>query len=162
MKINSRLFMIAAVAGLLASASAGAADRPLPDFAVTASDAATVSSAELGDGNHWLLIYMRPDCAPCDEVAYLWTEGDAPAPPSRVRVIVGAASPATLARVQASYPMLNGATWYADANGTILFTGTFSDLTHRPTQTVKVQASLTGRNTSYGYPANVCQQTPAG
>jgi len=37
-----------------------------------------------------------------------------------------------------------------------------SDLTHRPTQTVKVQASLTGRNTSYGYPANVCQQTPAG
>src|SRR5512132_3017118 len=34
-----------------------------------------------------------------------------------------------------------------------------SDLAHRPTQTVKVQASLTGRNTSYGYPANVCQQT---
>jgi prepilin-type N-terminal cleavage/methylation domain-containing protein len=37
-----------------------------------------------------------------------------------------------------------------------------SDLAHRPTQTVKVQASLTGRNTSYGYPANVCQQTPSG
>ena len=117
MKINSRLFMIAAVAGLLAPASGGAADRPLPDFAVSSPDTGTVSSAELGDGNHWLLIYMRPDCAPCDEVAYLWTEGDAPAPPSRVRVIVGAASPATLARVRASYPMLNGATWYADANG---------------------------------------------
>jgi type II secretory pathway pseudopilin PulG len=37
-----------------------------------------------------------------------------------------------------------------------------SDLAHRPTQTVLVQASLTGRNTSYGYPANVCQQTPSG
>jgi type II secretory pathway pseudopilin PulG len=37
-----------------------------------------------------------------------------------------------------------------------------ADLTHRPTQTVRVQASLTGRNTSYGYPANVCQQTPSG
>ena len=117
MKITSRLFMIAAVAGLLTSASAGAADRPLPEFAVSSSDAATVSSAELGDGNHWLLVYVRPDCAPCDAVAYLWAEEDAPAPPARVRVIVGTASPATLARVQASYPMLNGATWYADANG---------------------------------------------
>ncbi len=37
-----------------------------------------------------------------------------------------------------------------------------SDLADRPTQTARVQASLTGRNTSYGYPANVCQQTPAG
>jgi prepilin-type N-terminal cleavage/methylation domain-containing protein len=36
------------------------------------------------------------------------------------------------------------------------------DLVHRPTQTVRVQASLTGRNTSYGYPANVCQVTPGG
>jgi prepilin-type N-terminal cleavage/methylation domain-containing protein len=32
----------------------------------------------------------------------------------------------------------------------------------RPTQTVTVQASLTGRNTSYGYPANVCQTAPSG
>lgn len=116
MKTTIRLFMIAAVAGLLVPASAGAADRPLPDFAVT-SDSGTVSSAELGDGNHWLLFYMRPDCAPCDAVAYLWTDGDAPAPAARVRVIVGGASPATLARVRASYPMLNGATWFADANG---------------------------------------------
>jgi prepilin-type N-terminal cleavage/methylation domain-containing protein len=37
-----------------------------------------------------------------------------------------------------------------------------SNLAHREGQTAKVQASLTGRNTSYGYPANVCQQTPAG
>ncbi|HXR41040.1 MAG TPA: hypothetical protein VN738_01465, partial [Acidothermaceae bacterium] len=61
--------MIAAVAGLLAPASAGAADRPLPDFAVSSPDTGTVSSAALGDGNPWLLIYMRPDCAPCDEMA---------------------------------------------------------------------------------------------
>ena len=116
MNITSRLIIVA-VAGLLAPAPAGAVDRPLPDFAVSSPDAGRVSSAELGDTNHWLLIYMRPDCAPCDAVAYLWTDGDAPAPAARVRVIVGGASPATLARVQAGYPMLNGATWYADANG---------------------------------------------
>ncbi len=37
-----------------------------------------------------------------------------------------------------------------------------SDLAHSPSQTVKIQAALTGRNTSYGYPANICQVTPSG
>jgi prepilin-type N-terminal cleavage/methylation domain-containing protein len=37
-----------------------------------------------------------------------------------------------------------------------------NDLTHRATQTVRVASSLTGRNTSYGYPTNVCQTTPSG
>jgi prepilin-type N-terminal cleavage/methylation domain-containing protein len=35
------------------------------------------------------------------------------------------------------------------------------DLTHRPGQTVRVRASLTGRNTSYDYPLNVCSTVPA-
>lgn len=35
------------------------------------------------------------------------------------------------------------------------------DLANRPGQTVRVQASLTGRNTSYDYPVNVCAQVPA-
>jgi len=116
MKNISRLFTIAAVAGLLARPAA-AADKLLPDFDVTSADAATVSSAALADGRHWLLIYVRPDCAPCDAVAHLWTEGDAPAPPARLRVIVGAASPETLREMQARYPLLNGAAWYADSTG---------------------------------------------
>ena len=37
-----------------------------------------------------------------------------------------------------------------------------SNLSKHATQTVKVQAALTGRNTSYGYPANVCLATPSG
>jgi prepilin-type N-terminal cleavage/methylation domain-containing protein len=37
-----------------------------------------------------------------------------------------------------------------------------NDLTNRATQTVRVASSLTGRNTSYGYPTNVCLTTPSG
>lgn len=37
-----------------------------------------------------------------------------------------------------------------------------ADLTNRPTQTVRVQAALTGRNTSYGFPTAVCNTTPSG
>ena len=37
-----------------------------------------------------------------------------------------------------------------------------SNLAKHATQTAKIQAALTGRNTSYGYPANVCQVTPSG
>ncbi len=35
------------------------------------------------------------------------------------------------------------------------------DLANRPGQTVRVEASLTGRNTSYNYPTNVCSTVPA-
>lgn len=34
------------------------------------------------------------------------------------------------------------------------------NLTGRPGQTVRIRASLTGRNTSYDYPTNVCSVTP--
>lgn len=34
------------------------------------------------------------------------------------------------------------------------------DLAGRPSQTVRLSTSITGRNTSYGYPVNVCAQLP--
>jgi len=35
-----------------------------------------------------------------------------------------------------------------------------SDLTNQPTRTATIEASLTGRNTSFGYPQDVCSATP--
>ena len=37
-----------------------------------------------------------------------------------------------------------------------------SDYSHHPTQTETLQAALTGRNTSYGFPSNVCSTVPSG
>jgi prepilin-type N-terminal cleavage/methylation domain-containing protein len=34
------------------------------------------------------------------------------------------------------------------------------DFKNRPSQTIEIQESLTGRNTSYGYPVSVCGTTP--
>jgi prepilin-type N-terminal cleavage/methylation domain-containing protein len=36
-----------------------------------------------------------------------------------------------------------------------------SDLTNQPTRTATIKASLTGRNTSFGYPQDVCSVTPS-
>lgn len=36
-----------------------------------------------------------------------------------------------------------------------------ADLTHSPTQTVRLNAAITGRNTSYGYPVSVCSTLPS-
>jgi prepilin-type N-terminal cleavage/methylation domain-containing protein len=36
-----------------------------------------------------------------------------------------------------------------------------NDLANRPNETVKIQSSLTGRNTSYGFPISVCNSEPA-
>jgi prepilin-type N-terminal cleavage/methylation domain-containing protein len=35
------------------------------------------------------------------------------------------------------------------------------DHAHHPEDTVRIESSITGRNTSYGFPANVCSETPA-
>jgi len=35
------------------------------------------------------------------------------------------------------------------------------NLNSKPAQTVQIETSSTGRNTSYGFPQTVCQQTPA-
>jgi prepilin-type N-terminal cleavage/methylation domain-containing protein len=34
------------------------------------------------------------------------------------------------------------------------------DYAHHPEDTVRIESSITGRNTSYGFPANVCSDTP--
>ena len=34
------------------------------------------------------------------------------------------------------------------------------DAVGHPTQTVRIQQSLTGRNTSYGFPQDVCEELP--
>jgi prepilin-type N-terminal cleavage/methylation domain-containing protein len=36
-----------------------------------------------------------------------------------------------------------------------------ADLAHGPTQTVRLNAALTGRNTSYGYPVSICSTLPS-
>jgi type II secretory pathway pseudopilin PulG len=64
-------------------------------------------------------------------------------------------SPATVAFVLDPDPLKGGRTI------NVVYAAN-ADLEHHPTQTAKVQASLTGRNTSYGYPGNVCQSTPTG
>lgn len=35
------------------------------------------------------------------------------------------------------------------------------DHVHHPEDTVRIESSITGRNTSYGFPASVCSETPA-
>jgi len=111
-----RLLTIVAIVGMLAP-RAGAVDRSVPEFDVTGADGAAVSSTALGDENNWLMIYIRPACAPCEGVVNLWNDDDPPAAPSRVRVIVGGATADLLPQIQAQYPMLGGAAWYADPAG---------------------------------------------
>jgi type II secretory pathway pseudopilin PulG len=64
-------------------------------------------------------------------------------------------SPATVAFILDPDPLKGGRTL------NVVYAAN-ADLEHHPTQTARVQASLTGRNTSYGYPGNVCQSTPTG
>jgi hypothetical protein len=93
-----------------------AADRvPLGDFALTALDGRTVQSSQLATADKWLLIYVKPNCRPCEELLRHFQIENPPADYARkVIVIVGGASPEELSRMAERTPWLPAESWYAD------------------------------------------------
>ena len=67
-------FFVAIACAIGALAVAIAIEKPvraaepmhLPDFDLTAVDGRTVRSQDLERGGKWLLIYVQPNCRPCD------------------------------------------------------------------------------------------------
>jgi hypothetical protein len=107
-----------AIAGLaLCAAIAGAIERkPLPSFALTALDGSAVGSADLPRNGEWLLIYVRPACAPCDTLLRAIDQAEAPIVAPRTVVVIGGVDAAAAVRLAGGFTSLNGAAWYADAN----------------------------------------------
>jgi hypothetical protein len=116
MTISSRTRAIAAVAGLalLLSPSLSATERkPLPQFSVLSLSDQFVDSSTFVLQRNWLMLLVRPDCAPCDRLlAAIPREFEGW--PSRVVVIVIDADLAATAAYAARFPDLSGARWYAD------------------------------------------------
>ena len=122
MSMQTGILRWSAVVALAVLASAGApaaADRVLPPFTVVDAAGAAVPSADLAQGNNWILIYTRVACGPCVELLNVLKADDPPAWRARVRVVVGGAAPEGLAAMPQQFPQLTGASWYADADGSV-------------------------------------------
>jgi hypothetical protein len=112
----------AAIAALLvigAYASVAAIEkRAIPPFSVTRSDGTAVDSAQLTAETQYVLLYLRPDCRPCDRLLALVKSANAPQLASRMVVVVNGDMNAGAKYIGRQIPAEAGlVTWYADTDG---------------------------------------------
>ena len=92
--------------------------KPLPAFMLTALDGSPVSSADVIRTGEWLLVSIRPACAPCDTLLRTTINAAAaPGVPAHTVVVIGGVDPATATRLAGGFADLTGIAWYADPAG---------------------------------------------
>jgi len=89
--------------------------KPLPTFTLTTLDDQRVSSQTLVRTGNWLLVTVRPACAPCDTL--LRTIDPATAMPAHTAVVIVGVDVATAARLANGFSDVAGITWYVDPGG---------------------------------------------
>jgi hypothetical protein len=91
---------------------------PLPDVPLAGRNGAAVpGAAAFPSTGRWLLVIVRPNCAPCDALLAR-IQGDAwsPAIP-RLVIVTSGANAAEAHRLATANPALDAAAWYADEAG---------------------------------------------
>jgi hypothetical protein len=88
----------------------------LPAFAVKTLDGTEAQSDQLSTRRQWLLIYVQPNCKPCEEVFNVFRrEGEAqPDLTQKVVVVVGGATVEEASELAEHVPWLPRSAWYAD------------------------------------------------
>lgn len=111
--------VLAALVVLLPSIRGQAIEqRPLPAFQVLSLDGTTVDSAQLSAVERWLLIYVTPECSPCDRLLQALKAWRTPQLVERIVLIVGADAVPARAWVQDQLPAeISGVAWFADERG---------------------------------------------
>ena len=121
MKPRLRIVVFAAaVAAALAGAVAVRASQPvpLPEFEIAQLDGTPVQSQSgLPSSGKWLIVYVRPNCAPCDRLLNLIKKDAHPGLPSKMVVIAGGLDGLAATEARARFKELADAQWYTDRPG---------------------------------------------
>jgi hypothetical protein len=88
----------------------------LPDIALmNAAGVASSAAKSLPSQGRWLLIQVRPNCAPCEALLGR-VQTDAPAVIPRLVIVVAKGTAAEMTRLSTTFTALTGAAWYSDAD----------------------------------------------
>jgi hypothetical protein len=116
----NRIGRASIVALLIAGACASAAaieKRALPSFNLTRPDGTAAESTQLTAETQYVLLYVRPDCRPCDRLLALVRSANSPQFSSRVIVVVNGDANAGARYVSRQIPADAGpVSWYADSD----------------------------------------------
>ena len=109
--------LVAALGALASGFTLPPASAPLPDFQVLSTSGQAKSSRQLSTRNKWLLIYVEPDCRPCEAALKVLDKDPALSNPAqKVIVVVGGRNAAETQRFARQFDWLPEASWFADAN----------------------------------------------
>ncbi len=95
----------------------------LPSFQVTKLDGTASGIASFQQPKHWLLLYRRENCAPCDRMLKTIAESDNALLKSGTQLVIVVADSGNthnsnrLDATRAQFSAINGATWLEDTNG---------------------------------------------
>lgn len=116
--LRSGLNACLALALLAAGARAGAAqdaNAPLPEFSATSLGELEVPSDRLSSRERWLLIYVQPNCKPCERVLRVFQMRESqPDYTDKVIILVGGATVEQVRQLSAQMSWLPESSWYAD------------------------------------------------
>lgn len=90
--------------------------KELPEFAAKDRDGHAVTTKSMQRTTHWLLIYTRENCLPCDRLMNVLaaSENSALKGGQPYVILVGGKGPDALEKVRANFSPLSSATWLSD------------------------------------------------
>lgn len=103
------------IAAALMASTASAQDRTVPEFVVRNSADQEVASSVMSAQPKWLLVYVAPDCRPCNTLMRALPKWQSAELMVRVVLVVAAKQPEAKAWIEKSLPEeMRDLTWYAD------------------------------------------------
>jgi hypothetical protein len=118
--MTMRILAAIGAAAIMGTAATAAAQprQPLPVFSVVDAGGAEVASANLTSQERWLLIYMSPECSPCELLMKSLRRWTSPEMLARTVIVVAGTPEGARGFIeQHAGTELAGITWYADPEG---------------------------------------------
>lgn len=101
---------------------AAAQEAPLPPFTVQTLDGVEVQSSELSTRWQWLLIYVQPNCKPCEDIFRAFRRKDSETDlAQKVVIVVGGATVEEANALAARISWLPRSSWYADPSRKVMY-----------------------------------------
>jgi len=116
MRAKTAIGTLTLVVGLLGAGARAAEDGPLPAFRVLGPDGAPIASRQLTAESRWVMLYIAPGCAPCDDLLRATGTWQLQPRPGRIVVLIRGTVTDAAAYVEKN-PARKVATvtWFADA-----------------------------------------------
>ena len=103
------------IAAVLTAAVASAQDRAIPEFIVRNSADQEVASSVMSAQRNWLLVYVSPDCRPCNTLLRALPKWQSAELMVRVVLVVSGKHADAKAWIEKSLPAdMQSLTWYVD------------------------------------------------